>query len=68
MMHDPMWAGQWLWMIFIAVVVVVPVWRICKRAGYPGALGLLILVPLLNLGLLYFLAFARWPSVEHNKD
>lgn len=68
MMQEPMGAGHWLWMIFIAVVVVVPVWRICKRAGYPGALGLLILVPLLNLGLLYFLAFARWPNAEKIPD
>jgi hypothetical protein len=34
------------------VLVVRPAWRICSRAGFPGALGPLIMVPLLNLVLL----------------
>lgn len=62
MFGEPMAAGHWLWMVFIAVVAVIPVWRICKRTGYPGWLGLLILVPILNLALLYFLAFSDWPA------
>ena len=62
MFGNTMWAGHWLWMLVMAAVVVVPVWQICKRAGYPGPLGLLILIPMVNLGLLYFLAFANWPA------
>lgn len=62
-MHvNTVWAGHWLWMLVMAIVVVVPVWRICQRTGYPGWLGLLILVPLINLGLLYFIAFSDWPA------
>lgn len=62
-MHgNTLWAGHWLWMLVMAIVVVVPVWRICQRTGYPGWLGLLILVPLINLGLLYFIAFSDWPA------
>lgn len=57
-----MWAGHWLWMVLIAIVVVVPVWRICRRTGYPGWLGLLMLIPIVNLLLLYFIAFADWPA------
>ena len=57
-----MGAGHWLWMILIAFVVVVPVWRICRRTGYPGWLGLLMLIPIVNLVLLYFIAFADWPA------
>ncbi|PSF08460.1 hypothetical protein [Marinobacter halophilus] len=57
-----MWGGHWLWMLMMAVVVVVPVWRICQRAGYPGWMGVLILIPFVNLLLLYFLAFANWPA------
>lgn len=38
-----------------------PTWRICQRIGYSGWLGLLILFPLINLVLLYFIAFADWP-------
>ncbi len=51
-----------IWMLVVAAIVVVPFWRICIRVGYPGALGLLIVVPLVNLVFLYVLAFSRWPS------
>ena len=55
-----MMGGPWM-MLVVAVLVVVPVWRICTKAGYSGWLSLLILVPIVNLVLLYFLAFAEWP-------
>ncbi len=42
----------------IAMLVVIPLWRIVARAGYPGALSLSIFIPPLALVLLYFLAFA----------
>jgi len=47
--------------LVLAVVVALIVWRICSKAGYPGALGLLIFIPTVNLVLLLFLAFAKWP-------
>jgi hypothetical protein len=34
------------------VLVIWPAWRICSRAGFPGVMGLLIVVPLLNPVLL----------------
>lgn len=49
-----------LWMLIVGIIVVVPMWRICQRIGYPGPLGLLALVPIANLVLLYFIAFAKW--------
>jgi len=55
--------GPWE-IIVILVWCVVPaviMWRICSKAGYPRALGLLILIPIVNLILLLFLAFAKWP-------
>ncbi len=64
MMHDGIMGFGWLWMLVWAAIVVVPFWRICEKAGYSGALGLLVLVPLVNIGLLYFLGFARWPVTE----
>lgn len=51
----------WSWLLFAAIVVV-PFWRICLRVGYPPWLSLLVVVPLVNLGFLYYLAFAEWPS------
>lgn len=62
MFGHTMWTGHWLWMLVVGIIVVIPAWRICQRAGYPGWMGLLILVPLVNLFLLYFLAFSQWPS------
>lgn len=62
MFGNTIWAGHWLWMLVIGVIVVVPAWRICQRTGYPGWMGLLILVPMVNLFLLYFLAFSPWPT------
>lgn len=62
MMHDGYLGLGWLWMVVWAAVVVVPFWRICEKAGYPGVLSLLILVPLVNIGFLYYLGFAKWPA------
>ena len=64
MMHEPMWMGHWLWMLVFALVVVIPMWRICVRAGFSGWWSVLVLFPLLNLALLYFLAFADWPALK----
>jgi len=50
------------------VFIIWPAWRICSRAGFPGALGLLIVVPLFNLVLLNVLAFAEWPALRHQKS
>lgn len=63
--------GHILWMLLIAGFLVVPFWRISERLGYPGWLGLLVLVPLVNLGYLYFLAFvpaSRIDAVANEKS
>ncbi|HEY9126654.1 MAG TPA: hypothetical protein VIM62_05980 [Acidobacteriaceae bacterium] len=52
--------------IFILVglaVVIIPVWFICKKAGFSPWLSLLCAVPLGNLILLYVLAFSQWKVV-----
>ncbi|OSP54538.1 hypothetical protein BV911_12260 [Pseudoruegeria sp. SK021] len=36
-------------------------WKICQKAGYNGAWGLLSVVPIGAVGLLGFLAFSDWP-------
>jgi hypothetical protein len=36
-------------------------WQIFKKAGYSGALGLLMIVPIVNFILLLYLAFSDWP-------
>ncbi|WP_353623147.1 hypothetical protein [Halospina sp. K52047b] len=46
----------------MGIILVVPFWKLTTRAGYPGPLALLILVPLVNLAFIYFLAFSSWPE------
>ena len=47
----------------ICAVVIVPYWQIFKKAGFPGPLGLLMIVPLANVVVLYVVAFSRWKTV-----
>ncbi len=43
------------------VLTIVIWWKIFSKAGYSGALGLLMLVPIANLIMLLVLAFGTWP-------
>ena len=45
----------------IVFVVIVPWWKILKKSGNAPALALLMFVPLVNIGLLLWVAFAEWP-------
>ena len=51
--------------IFVALVVTaIKILIICKifsKAGFCWALGLLMLVPIANIVMAFFLAFADWP-------
>ena len=48
------------------IIVVLPFWRILKKAGFHPALSLLTLLPPLAIVLLFFLAFAPWPNQKKN--
>jgi len=50
--------------LFFAVFTVIPFWMICSKAGYPGWISLAVLIPVLNLLLLFFLAFSDWPALR----
>jgi hypothetical protein len=52
--------------LIIAIIIVLPFWRICEKAGYPGIVALLLFVPLINLVFLYWLAFSDWPSLRRS--
>jgi len=55
-------AWQVLVVLVYVVVIVVPCWRIVGKAGYAGAWSLLVLVPVVNVILLWVFAFAKWPN------
>jgi membrane-bound ClpP family serine protease len=46
-----------------SLLIVIPYWFIFKKAGFSPYLSLLMLVPLLNFFMMYFLAFAQWKVV-----
>lgn len=51
--------------VLTAVIIVLLAWcgiRIVERTGHNRWLGLLMAVPLLQLGLLVWLATAEWPA------
>ena len=51
---------------------VIPYWQIFKKAGFEPALSILTIIPLVNLILLFYVAFSDWkvgtsrvpPSIE----
>jgi hypothetical protein len=47
----------------ISIVVLIPYWFIFKKAGFSPLLSLLMFLPLINIVLLYVLAFSRWNVV-----
>lgn len=48
--------------LFWIGVILLPGWRIARKAGFHGAWSLVLLVPLVNLVSLWVFAFVRWPS------
>ncbi len=51
-----------------ALVVMIPLWRICQRAGLQPAIALVALVPYVGILIVAaILAFARWTGV-HAQD
>ena len=51
----------------IAGIIVLPYWKIFSKAGYSGAFSLLMLIPLLNVIMLFFLAYADWPALKNEQ-
>lgn len=43
------------------IVLAIAFYRLYQKAGFSGAIGLLMLVPVVNLGVALYLAFAEWP-------
>jgi hypothetical protein len=58
-------AGLAVLHLLVALVLIIPTWRICTRAGFSGALSLFHLVPLIGSFIVMgVLAFSDWPSGE----
>ena len=51
----------------ILVVIAIKLLIVCKifsKAGYSWALGLLMLIPIVNIIMAFFIAFADWPVLK----
>lgn len=52
-----------LFVIVVWAIVIIPFWQIFKKSGMGGPLSLLMILPLVNVIMLYVLAFSRWKVV-----
>jgi hypothetical protein len=50
-----------LFALFATIIQIVAFCKIFSKAGFSWALGLLMLVPIANIVMFFFLAFADWP-------
>jgi carbon starvation protein CstA len=62
----PVLGGCFLLFVILVILIVTAVmaWAYCRifaKAGYPWALGLLMLVPIANIVMPFVLAFGDWP-------
>jgi hypothetical protein len=51
------YGGGLIWFVILAVLLVVPFWRILPRYGIPAAVAVLAVFPLVALILLWIIAF-----------
>jgi hypothetical protein len=51
-----------IFLIFVAILVI-PMWFIWKKAGFSPWFSLLTILPVVNLVMLYVLAFSEWRVV-----
>ncbi len=49
--------------VICLIIILIPIWFICKKAGFSPWLSLLVIVPFGGLVLLYVLAFSEWKVV-----
>ncbi|MGN7612942.1 hypothetical protein ACQZV8_12750 [Magnetococcales bacterium HHB-1] len=51
--------------VAVAVFILLwPFWKIFTKAGFSGWLCMLLLVPVVNIILLYVIAFSDWPALK----
>jgi hypothetical protein len=53
---------------FAAIIILWPVTRVLRRLGFSPWLAPLAVIPLLNIGLLYFVAFAPAPDTTLSRE
>lgn len=49
-----------IFVLMMVVIGILPYWKIFSKAGFSGWISLLMLLPLVNLVVLYVVAFSNW--------
>jgi predicted PurR-regulated permease PerM len=49
-------------------IVIYPISKILRRAGWNGWLSLLWLIPLVNIVILWVFAFGQWPTLPQKSN
>jgi len=58
----------WLTIAIVSIGLTLLIWcRLFSRAGFHWAMGLLMLVPIANIIMPLYLAFAEWPVLRQLK-
>lgn len=53
-----------VFLVIWAAIWVVPFWRIFTKAGFPPELAFLMVIPGVQLVILWVFAFSHWPGIE----
>ena len=53
-----------LFLLVGGIIIILPLWKVFSKAGYPGVLSLGMILPVVNIVLLYFLGFSDWPVLK----
>jgi hypothetical protein len=61
------WRPELAAVLVLAALIILPFWKIFSKAGYPGALAIVMMLPGLNLVMMLFLAFSEWPILRELK-
>jgi len=56
------------WIVILSLLQLVAFWKILGRMGYPPWLAIMASIPLVNLIVLYYVAFTPWPREERALD
>jgi hypothetical protein len=56
-----------LFLLVGGIIIILPLWKVFSKAGYPGVLSLGMIFPVVNIVLLYFLGFSDWPILKELK-
>jgi hypothetical protein len=52
----------------LLVLYFVPLVKIVRKAGYRGWWSLMVLIPLVNIIMLYVFAFSDWPALRNHRQ